>query len=377
MFGSVMLDVAIGLILVYLILSLVCTAFREGVEAVLKNRATFLHQGICELLHNEALTKDLYEHPLVGSLYKGSYEEARGRRALPSYIPSRNFALALLDMTARGRDASQVITSGPGATVLSVATLRQNIAQIGDPKVQRVLLSAIDLSEGEIASVQAAVETWFNSSMDRVSGWYKRRSQWILIGVGMALAGIANIDTMRLALSFYKDPSERQAAVAMAGSFVKNPPAGVTTAPDTKTDSVNRVQQATQLWTKLDSLNLPIGWPDPEFNLMRVFGWLLTALAISLGAPFWFDILSKIMSVRGSPKPEATPADPSSTGTARTSVTVVTPGTTAAGLPGATAGSLPGATAGAPLMITSGGTPPGDDYREHQWSSGHPKSGVI
>lgn len=303
MFGSVMLDVAIGLILVYLILSLACTALREAFEMLLKNRAGFLHQGIVELLHDPALTKDLYEHPLINSLYHSPYADAKKHGELPSYIPSRSFALAVLDMAARGRDTTSADAAGVGAPVMSIATIRQNISLLGNSKVQRVILAAIDTSDGELSKVQAAIETWFNSSMDRVSGWYKRRSQVILIILGVAMAGVVNVDTMRLAVSFYKDPSQRQAAVAMAGSFAKGQPTGTTQGAPAQTATAADVGA---LFTKLDSLSLPIGWPDPGLGLMRIFGWLLTALAVSLGAPFWFDLLSKFMTVRSTLKPKAT-----------------------------------------------------------------------
>lgn len=309
MFGSVMLDVAIGLILVYLILSLACTALRELFEMFLKNRAGFLHQGILELLHDPTLTKDLYEHPLINSLYHSPYTDAKKHGDLPSYIPARSFALAVLDMAARGRDTTSADAAGSNATVMSIATIRQNIALLGNSKVQRVILAAIDTSEGELSKVQAAIETWFNSSMDRVSGWYKRRSQIILILVGVAMAAIVNVDTMRLAVSFYKDPSQRQAAVAMAGSFVKEPPPGTVQATPGSPAPTTTAADAGALFAKLNSLSLPIGWPDPDLGWMRVFGWLLTALAVSLGAPFWFDLLSKFMTVRSTLKPK--PAPPS------------------------------------------------------------------
>src|SRR5579885_105611 len=252
MSGSVMLDVAIGLILIFLILSFVAAAIRESLEVWLKHRAKLLHQGVLELLHDPSLTKDLYEHPLISSLYRGDYEEAKKKRELPSYIPSRNFALALLDMTARGRDTAAALPAGMGAAPMSMATLRQNITQLGNNKVQRVVLAALDTAAGDLAKAQEAIETWFDTGMDRVSGWYKRKSQWMLVVIGFAVAAIANVDTFAIARHLYNDPGERQAAVAMAGEVVKQPaPSG-----GGATDAEVRAMVA-----KLDSITLPIGWP--------------------------------------------------------------------------------------------------------------------
>ncbi len=68
---------------------------------------------------------------------------------------------------------------------------------------------------------------------------------------------------------------------------------------------------------KIQNLGLPIGWDrnNPKLVpplsswediggwLLKIFGWLITAVAISLGAPFWFDLLNKFMVVRSTVKP--------------------------------------------------------------------------
>ena len=72
MFGSEIVDVVIGLIFVYIVVSVICTAVREGIEAWLKTRAAYLEHGIRQLLHDKAgtgLAKDFFNHPLVFSLF--------------------------------------------------------------------------------------------------------------------------------------------------------------------------------------------------------------------------------------------------------------------------------------------------------------------
>src|ERR1041385_6000146 len=115
MFGSEVLDVATGVVFVFLLTSVICREMREGIEAGMRSRATHLEQGIRELLHGPGATglaRALYDHPMVSVLYRGKYQPidtikggttalTRTKR-LPSYIPSRNFALALMDMAARG-----------------------------------------------------------------------------------------------------------------------------------------------------------------------------------------------------------------------------------------------------------------------------------
>jgi len=80
MFGSEMLEVAIGIIFVYLLISIICTAIREGIAAWLKTRAAFLEYGIRELLHDkkaEGIARSFYEHPFIYSLFSGEYKSGR------------------------------------------------------------------------------------------------------------------------------------------------------------------------------------------------------------------------------------------------------------------------------------------------------------
>ena len=114
MFGSQTLEVAIGLIFIYILASIICTAIREGLEAWMKTRSVYLERGIRELLHDRqggGLATAFYDHPLVLSLFPGDYKPTPSTRRvlflsrgadLPTYIPSKNFALALMDLAARG-----------------------------------------------------------------------------------------------------------------------------------------------------------------------------------------------------------------------------------------------------------------------------------
>src|ERR1017187_7249588 len=98
MFGSEVLDVAIGLVFIYLVLSLICSAACELIESFWKRRARYLRRGLQELFDDPkdiGLVAEIYRHPLVSSLFRGPYEPGNTAN-LPSYIPARNFALALM-----------------------------------------------------------------------------------------------------------------------------------------------------------------------------------------------------------------------------------------------------------------------------------------
>ena len=331
MFGSKILEVAIGVIFVFLLVSLICSAIREGLESWVKARAAFLERGVRELLHDKnavGIARAVYTHPLIYGLYLSEYrprtEEdldalSRGGN-LPSYIPSRSFALALLDIAARGHD-SHGEASSPDAPELTLALARQNVLNIENGPVQRVVIGAIDTAGGDMERAVSNLAAWFDSGMDRVSGAYKRATQKVLLGIGLAVAIGMNIDTIAIAHFLFRHDAERAALVARAEAVARD-------------SSILRADRDVRYATAraaLDSLRLPVGWDDMElvrpwttrqvvdaFGMrttvvegrglwLHVFeplvGWIITALAAMLGAPFWFDILNKVMVVRSTVKP--------------------------------------------------------------------------
>ncbi len=132
MFGSTILDVAIGLALVYALLSAIASALRESIEGWTKSCAVHLERGIRLLLAKgkaagnapddpeNKLVRALYNHPLVAALYNGTYEEARQtsyfKSKLPFYIPARNVATALLDIVARGGEVKELGAAAPNSS---------------------------------------------------------------------------------------------------------------------------------------------------------------------------------------------------------------------------------------------------------------------
>lgn len=312
MFGSAIIDVGIGLIVVFILVSTICTAVREGIESILKTRAAYLEHGIRQLLHDkggQGLAKELYQHPLVNGIFSGDYAPADGTnkpglwargRNLPSYINAQNFSHALMDIAARGKQADNMDTSLNGQPV-SLEAIRKNVAEIQNPQVQRVLLHAVNTAQGDINKAQKVIEDWFNSSMDRVSGWYKRSTQMIIFGIAIAVVVSMNINTLKVANYLSVNESARELVVKEAGTITAN---------GAPTDY--KVAEA-----HLQALTLPIGWdgdnpawinPKGEGGAWNSFwgvflGWLITAFAATLGAPFWFDMLNKVMVIRSTVKP--------------------------------------------------------------------------
>lgn len=316
MFGLEMLDVAIGLTFVYLLLSLVSSAVREALEAWSKSRAAFLERGMLALLESSGaktdtahqLVESLYNHPRIYGLFEGQYvrvhkkRSAADARRLPSYIAASTFSDALIDTVAR---RCQNVPSRANV----IDRLRLGAEALDNDSIRSVILSAINSSGGDTAAVRRAIEAWYNAGMDRVAGWYRRRTHWIVIGIATVITIGLNVNTITIFRALEQNSALRESIVQQAGT--------------TGTNASLTGEQAKQ---ELSKVSLPIGWTNVSWpqtgqwatgenfvaGVMALAGWALSIFAISLGAPFWFDILNKFIVVRATVKPtEKSPNEPS------------------------------------------------------------------
>jgi hypothetical protein len=336
-----LLDIAIGLIFIYLLLSLICSSLSEGLESFLRNRAIDLEAGVRNLLgdrpgswwasflpwvnsiRDESITRELYTHPLIRNLFRSEVK-------LPTYIPSRNFALALMDMTIKDGNLLRGATqnqAGLPANELEFVESINNIAL--PPNLQKSLVALVTAANGDAVQTRLNIESWFNSSMDRVSGWYKSRTQKILFCIGVVVTVLVNADSIAI-FRYLSHSKNLQTIVGATGGFAgQNPPLS----QDSQVQMKNAIEQLTALdigigWigeveqsTQLDRAKLPptldkkscraeqwpcedpIGW-SVHLLFLHGIGWLITAAAIALGAPFWFDTLNRFMVVRSTVKPK-------------------------------------------------------------------------
>lgn len=394
MFGSEILDVAIGLVLIFLMLSLIASGVREGVEAIVKSRAVELERGIRALLDDPSgagMAKMLYEHPLVYSLYSGSYNVVERRfrgQQLPTYIPARNFAVALLDMATRGPHVASVYTAQQTHPVLTPSALRASSQRIPSAFVQRALLSAIDSAHGDLSRVQSNLEEWYDSAMDRVSGHYKRRTQIWLFVIGLMTTLALNVNTITIADFLAHNETARAALVQRAEQIQKD-----TVYRRLIGDSTVVARAAARaVYEDLQSLKLPIGWERQLsplktatgeevfwYRVKQVIGLMLTAFAIMLGAPFWFDLLNKFMVIRSTVKPKEKSPDEGSEdrqkGKTKTEKPIeLVPAVITESARKQPVGAAAETGGGAPGIVEEIEPP----HTEHEWATGDdPREGII
>lgn len=299
MFGSDILDVALGMVFVYLLLSLICSAVKELIEQVMKHRPKDLENSLRELLADPdgtGLVQKIYNHGMVFGLFRGAYNPAGSKRNLPSYIPSRNFCLALLNVIAPDSDGS-------------ITSLRQSVARIDNQKVKAALQSMLNDAGEDVARFRSNLEGWFNSAMERASGWYKRRAQIVIFVLGFASAILLNVNSITIGKDLWSNKAKRDVLVSAAQGYLGKQPQGpgtgaATLDPGLKND-LDELQQLGLTFGRKPSGTGPRAglW----IYLASIAGWLVTACAISMGAPFWFDVLNKVSLVRSTIKPQEQP----------------------------------------------------------------------
>ena len=288
MFGLEFLDVIIGMVFVYGMLGLTCTAANE---IIINWRGSFrgkiLKQGIENLLGKKSkLYEEFSKNPLIKALHLPGDN--------PSYIPKRAFALSVL------QPFIDTVTNGK-------VTLKEESQTKAYPAEIRTILDQFRATANDdFEQLITETETWFSNATDRMAGWYKRKLQRRSLYMAMLLTVGFNANSIDIARSLYENPQIRSQLAAHAEKYASNP----------EHNDDGAVAEADERFkSNLENLKktgLPLGWagvmwpkktlPWIGFIANCLFGWLITALAVSLGAPFWFDILSKFMNVRSSGK---------------------------------------------------------------------------
>jgi hypothetical protein len=205
-------------------------------------------------------------------------------------------------------------------------SLKKCVEKLPTGHLKESLTAVFNQTGKDLAEVRASLEAWFNHSMDRVAGCYKRHTQLLIFGIALGVTLYLNLNTVLMTRQLLNDSVLRQAIVAQAETYAKVHPTGPTS-PDTSlqasalTASTNAVtaagstnalaNQIQQTSEAINGLGLLFGWdkfncPQTTWHWVSLIaGWLTTMFAISLGAPFWFDMLNKIIQVRGTLSPAA------------------------------------------------------------------------
>lgn len=307
MFGSEILEVATGLVFIYLIFSLVSSSLKEVVSRLFSLRAKTLEEGIFDLVGGREVGEKLYQHPLLQGVAQSgllkkltNFISKKVKGAKPTYISPYHFYLALMD-TLHDEKGGQ----------LTLDELEATIEKIAIPQVRKVLkgfLTAIksetQKTEEILQAFRRSVEGWFDEKMEQLSLWYKRKARVIIFILTIFIVGALNVDTLMIARNLYKYDFLRETVVAAAKERAGQ---------ETAVGDATPVTMVSQVSKELESTGFPIGWClNGERNMYdqglpvgflqwfyKIIGLFITILAISMGAPFWFDMLKKLTSIQG------------------------------------------------------------------------------
>ena len=174
--------------------------------------------------------------------------------------------------------------------------LGENLENLADQA-----LSKIDNLVQEGNQFEQEVAAWFDRSMERSLGVYKRNSKVVSIIIALVIAVAANADTFYMVDQF----ANEKALSASVIQVVNKLPLDTLEQPEQLSDTINELTTIT---------SLPIGW-QPEtikgqqrstfvllkplpFVVQRIPGWIITGLAISMGAVFWYELLKKFIDIK-------------------------------------------------------------------------------
>ena len=320
-----MIEVLIGLILVYTILSVVVSAIHEGLAGLFGWRSTYLEKGITSLL-GTALSGKFFKHGLIQAM---SNESGNRFNRKPSYVSASTFTETVLDglqdlqppsdanpqASPPGVPTKDVVLNDWRSRLQAQATSAQVPVEV--PEEDEIpedgpapIFTAVRLfanAAKDLEDFKKRIDAWYEEAMDRVRGWYTRFTRAILFAIGILLVLFLNADSINIATTLWRDAPIRTAVVEQAGAVAQGEQ------PDT--------DQAVDQLRGLEELDLPLGWVTGEGDetdprglpstpldyLIKLLGLLITAFALAFGSTFWFDLLKRFVGIR-SAGPEPQPA---------------------------------------------------------------------
>jgi len=361
----VALDIFIGLVLIYFLYALLISIITEMCSTWIGMRARMLRQGIDNLLNDkhpgldnrkDFLTwiKDaflveakefrytqagrFFQEPTIKYLAKvGENKTYSNRYTKPSYISKENFTNTILNMLGQ---------KNPGINEwekIKFAIEHNTLAL--EPDTLKMFSGWLLRSNDSYQQFIANIGRTYTDMMDRVNGWYKRKISLFIFWFGFLICMIMNVDSIEIVKILADDPAKRQEMVKLAIATIEAEDKFINDTGANRSIVVSDTAQYQKLKERYDTtmssiaksqLLMANGWVYPtdsafvekenktwqktKFILsqslpwkMKFWGLVITALALSLGAQFWFDLLKKLVALRGAGvKPEERPNDPMS-----------------------------------------------------------------
>jgi hypothetical protein len=308
MSGLDFLDLVIGLIFIYLIYSIACSTLWEILISFSHLRGKMLFRWIYNSFGDKEsdLGKLIANHPMIKGLTKKA-------NSLPSYISSNVFTDVLLDLINSQSGKS-------GQLHFDINTIKESLEETDllNNDLKRVFLQYFSEAEGKLNVAKERISKWYDEAQERLLGAYKKKLQWWIFVISLVLVGVTNADTFKLSSYLYNNDEAREAIANKASLYVQDSSVvRLISAIDTaKIAAIGNLSQdeivkkmakdfetIKSLDKELKQAEIPIGWKNEKIDdfwdyVKKIGGLLLTTLAVSVGSPFWFDVLSKVANLR-------------------------------------------------------------------------------
>ncbi|MEQ9298699.1 MAG: hypothetical protein RIF33_09060 [Cyclobacteriaceae bacterium] len=304
--GFETLEIVIGLVFVYLLFSILVTLVVEYISAASSLRAKNLKRIIQRALDDNGsnLSAVFYNHPSIKYLGKKDGD-------LPSNISSDKFAKVVLDLIRTGGDLQKLgKTSALDEKDSPITKALDSIPMLGSET--KSLLQSMAKEAGEdINDFGNRLESMFNETVERGQGWFNREIKKVTFVVSIVCAIALNIDSVSIYHQLSTNADLRTQIADGAAEYMKSaqPPAD----PNLRLSYDSAQSKLVTFYEgglKENTDMLKVGWDKAAWNyfttgcnfLLSLLGWLISGLAISLGAPFWFDLLNKLVAIRSAGK---------------------------------------------------------------------------
>lgn len=333
MSGFPILDLVVGLIFIYFLLSIISSSIVELILTLSKIRAKLLEKWLLRIFDKQIEVDNDKSVPLGQAIMNHCTTTAlSGKDSATSYMDAKNFTSALIEKLTFIKDQPQKVVTDLQEVIEAVSK-----TEALSPELKRVLIlyaneaiqsgmSSVSSKFDEFMAFRGKIESWYNTSMERVSGHLKSKYVFPLtIVIATVVASLGNADSIEIAKYLHRNP-EITAEIAKQGYLTGQDSSNVYlsnlseakahNAKDTVTDKETEVAVKKELATINEAKavlaqSLPLGWNDVVVTSwpMKVLGILITIFAIIMGAPFWFELLNKIANLRGTGARPTAPKD--------------------------------------------------------------------
>jgi hypothetical protein len=305
------LDVALGLSFIFFLFSVLVSTTSEMILSWTNARGKMLWKALSHLLPQSGHGKgaqplqDFVAHPLMAAMHRHTAADASVAKDFPSYLSNSQFSQVLMDLLeTKGTEQKaetrwEIVQSGIKA--LPDAAKGPLMALSRD--AERNLLPG----QEPMSVFQFLAGQWFDSMMDRTTGWYKRLTQVWNFGVGLVLAVACNLNVIEMTRALSSDEAIRASFVQQAVAAVEErSPSGQKEqhAKEAREDLEKVMKQFSDAgfpvgWNAVTAKKWTWGWQLIPTFFESLLGWLMAGAAAALGAQFWFDLMKKIINMRG------------------------------------------------------------------------------